>query len=102
MDEDYENIFRINAEDDWMNGAYTEDGDESLCDVCGEELRWNPESRQYECRNCGRVIERILYFAHIGANQPGSLCVYGCQENYPFCKKYCLNYEIDPNDPMLT
>jgi hypothetical protein len=85
-----------------MNGAYTEDGDEALCDVCSEALRWNPEAAYYECKSCGRVLDRALYFQLIGANPPGIDCLSQCRENYPFCKKYCLEYEIDSNDPMLT
>ena len=100
MDE-YDDIYDISAEDDWMNGAYTEDGDEAVCDRCGEALHWNLLERYYECDSCGQVMDRAVYFNHIGASPPGEACI-TCNENYPFCKKYCLEYEIDPNDPKLT
>lgn len=43
----------------------------------------------------------VLYFNYIGAEPPSSECITNCCENYPFCKKCCERFEIDPDDPML-
>lgn len=95
----YDNIF--NMGDEWVNGAYDENGDSGICDVCGQELKWNPIKQEYECPTCGQEMDRAAYFNHIGANPPGQICLTGCNENYPYCKKYCPHYEIDPDDPMM-
>ena len=101
MTDDFNDIFKFNMADEWMNGAYDEMGGSAVCDVCRSELRWNPEKQDYECPSCGQNMDRIAYFNHIGAEPPGSICLTSCNENYPFCKKYCLHYTFDPNDPMM-
>lgn len=100
MDE-YDDIYQLNMGDEWMNSAYDENGDDAVCDICGTDLKWNPEKRIYYCRGCGQEFSRVGYFNHIGANPPGPKCVTQCWENYPFCKKYCLEYDIPYDDPML-
>ena len=100
MDE-YGEFYQIDALDDWINGAYTEDGDEALCSACGEPMRYDEENFMYVCPGCGYFLNRTDYFSHIGANPPGSICISQCKENYPVCKKWCVDYDIDPDDPML-
>ena len=97
----YDDIYRIDAFDEWVNGAYDENGDTSVCDMCGGDMRWNPVMQNWYCRECEQIMDRPTYFNHIGANPPGPECITNCQENYPFCKKHCDHYKIDPNDPML-
>lgn len=101
-DEDNPNeVFQYNMGDEWLNGAYDETGDRSVCDICGQELKWNPIDQKYECPDCGQEMNRTVYFNHIGANPPGQICLTACNENYPFCKKYCPHYSFDSDDPML-
>ena len=88
--------------DEWRNGAYDENGDAALCDICAAELKWNPKTREWICPGCGQTMSRADYFNHIGANPPGLECLTNCGENYPFCKKTCERFTIDPDDPMLT
>lgn len=99
--DEYSMIYRINAKDEWLNGAYDEEGNISVCDICGSELRWNAKAHIWYCGNCGQKMDRSIYFNHIGANPPGKDCLSQCGENYPFCKKYCERYDIDPDDPLL-
>jgi len=94
-------IYRLNAYDEWANGAWDEQGESALCDLCGEEMKWNPVMVKWYCPGCEQEMDRAVYFNHIGANPPSSACLSDCEENYPFCKKYCDRFEIDPNDPML-
>ena len=99
----YENYGgRINAAEDWMNGGYDENGEEVLCDICDEGvMRWNEDAGVWVCDECGRTMTRQEYFDWIGANPPGKKCLNSCCENYPFCKKYCCEYDIPEDDPML-
>lgn len=97
----YEDIYRIDAFDEWVNGAYTESGDIAICDRCGGEMKWNPVMQNWYCRECEQIMDRPTYFNHIGANPSGTDCLTSCNENYPFCKKQCELYEIDSNDPMI-
>ena len=101
-DDEYLDIFRIDAFEDWACGAYDEDGNDAVCDLCGGSIRWNPGSGKYICRDCGQEMDRVVFMNHIGASPPGSLCLVSCRENYPLCKKSCEVYAIDPDDPMLT
>lgn len=96
----YEDIYKIDAFDEWVNGAYTENGDTAICDCCGGEMKWNPVMQHWYCKECGQEMDRPIYFNHIGANPPGILCLTNCNENYPFCKKRCEHYLIDKDDPM--
>lgn len=100
-DEEYGFVYRIDAKDEWINGAYDEEGNVAVCDICGGELAWNSSACHWYCRDCGQEMDRPTYFNHIGANPPGPICLTNCGENYPFCKKYCEQYDIDPEDPML-
>lgn len=95
-------IYRLDMMDEWINAAYDENGDAAICDICAAEMRWNSEERFWYCPECGRTMNRESYFDHIGAQPPGSGCLADCRENYPFCKKTCDRYPIDPGDPMLT
>lgn len=88
--------------DEWENAAYDEEGNEAVCDICTEPLRWGPVMGRWTCPGCGREMSRANYFNHIGAEPPGEDCLTACQENYPFCKKICERYSIPHDDPMLT
>lgn len=99
--DEYGEIYKLNMNDEWMNAAYDEDGDSVVCDLCGAEMRWSDSKHMWVCPDCEREMDRCSYFDYIGANPPGSICLTNCQENYPFCKKYCENYDISPDDPML-
>jgi hypothetical protein len=46
-------------------------------------------------------MDRDRYFQYIMAGPPGPECLFECNENYPFCKKHCELFKIDPDDPML-
>lgn len=97
---DKETFCRLSAFDEWVNGAWDEKGEQTLCDRCGEEMKWNPVMAFWYCTGCGQAMDRKTYFNHIGAIPPGEDCLFSCEENYPFCKKICERYDIDPNDPM--
>jgi hypothetical protein len=89
---EYGTFYKIDARDEWICGAYDEDGDQVYCDACGDELKWNPESRTWQCKGCGNTKSRIQFFDFIGANPPGKKCLSQCMENYPFCKDGCPIY----------
>lgn len=97
---DKETFCRLSAFDEWVNGAWDEKGEQALCDRCGEEMKWNPVMAFWYCTGCGQAMDRKTYFNHIGAIPPGEDRLFSCEENYPFCKKICERYDIDPNDPM--
>ena len=99
--DEYEKIYRLDMKDEWANSAYDENGESVLCDICSSEMKWNPKDRLWYCPECGRQMSRAVYFDYIGADPPGADCLTNCRENYPFCKKHCERYPIDPNDPML-
>lgn len=92
---------RLDMMDEWLNGAYDEDGDAALCDICGSELKWNPIEENWYCPDCGQTMDRPAYLNHIGAEPPGDVCLTECWENYPLCKQCCTRYSIPPDDPML-
>lgn len=100
--DEYNEIYKLDMKDEWMNAAYDENGDSVCCDICGEEMRWHPDDGVWRCRECGQEMTRAVYFDYIGAAPPGSECLTSCRENYPFCKKYCERYFIDPGDPIIT
>lgn len=100
-DEQPEPWVRLNMDDEWRNGAYDEEGNDAVCDICANELKWNPQSARWCCSSCGQEIGRADYFNHIGANPPGEACVTDCDRNYPFCKKTCERFVISPDDPMI-
>jgi len=87
---------------EWQNSAYDEDGNVVDCDgySCSGELKWDPAKAIWFCPECWKEFDRNDYFFYIGAQPPGSYCM-SCSENYPFCKKTCIHYDIDPNDPMM-
>lgn len=97
----YEDVHRINAFDEWVNGAYTESGDIAICDLCGSDMKWNPVMAEWYCTGCEQTMDRKTWFNHIGANPPDPRCMNSCDENYPFCKKYCEHLTIDAGDQML-
>lgn len=102
MIEDFwEDLYRVDAADLWLNSGYDENGEAVPCDVCGDEMRFDEEEREWVCPGCGRVIRRAEWFSYIGANPPGRKCLSQCRENYPICKRWCTLYEIDPDDPMM-
>lgn len=93
MMNDYEDFYRVDASAELLQGAYDEDGDQVYCDCCGDELRWDPESRTWRCESCGNEKSRISYFGYIGADPPGAKCIAQCRENYPICKRSCPLYK---------
>ena len=100
--DDYNEIYKLDMSDEWKNAAYDEEGSVAACDICGSEMRWNPKAHEWHCPGCGQTMNRALYFNHIGAEPPGTECLTLCHENYPFCKKHCERFPIDPDDPMLS
>ena len=100
--DEYNEIYKLDMQKEWTESAYDENGDSVFCDICGEELKWNPVTGGWICRGCGQEMTRCAYFDYIGAETPGSECLTSCRENYPFCKKTCERYFFDPMDPMLT
>lgn len=100
--DEYDEIYELDVRDEWMNAAYDEEGDIAVCDICGAEMRWDQGNDEWYCPECGQIMNRAIYFNHIGAEPPGADCLTNCCENYPFCKKICDRYSIDPDDPMLT
>ena len=100
-DDEYYRLYKVDADDEWRNSAYDENGDCVVCDICSEEMKWSGSGHEWFCPGCGQKKTRIQFFNHIGAEPPGSDCLTRCNENYPFCKKYCDRYPIDPDDPML-
>ena len=99
-DEFWEDLYKVDAREEYENGAYTEDGDQVYC-VCGEEMTFVPESNWWQCRNCGNFKTRTQWFDHIDANPPGPKCLAQCRENYPVCKNWCIWYDIPDDDPIL-
>lgn len=100
--DDYDEIYKLDMLDEWRNTAWDEDGNAALCEICESELRWSEADRMWHCPGCGRTLSRAEYFNFIGAQPPDSACLTNCLENYPFCKKYCERFCVDPNDPMLA
>jgi ribosomal protein L37AE/L43A len=100
--DEYDEIYRLDMKREWTESAYDETGDSVFCDICGGEMKWQPNENLWRCADCVQEMRRAVYFDYIGAEPPGSECLTHCRENYPFCKKYCDRYLIDPRDPMLT
>ncbi len=96
------NIHEIDAFDDWANSAYDEYENAVMCERCFSEMKWEPVRKVWYCPECESEMDRSTYFAYIGAQPPGDICLSGCCENYPFCKKHCEHYLIDPDDPMAN
>ena len=100
--DEYNDLYKLDMKDEWMNSAYDEHGDAAVCDLCGTDMKWDQAQHEWYCPGCGQTMTRAYYFNHIGAEPPGSECLTNCCENYPFCKQHCTRYFIDSNDPMLT
>lgn len=94
-------IRKLDPHDEWVNGAYDEEGMQVTCSYCDGDLKFDPSAGHWYCTECGTTMGRREYFNYIGANPPGPHCMNICSTNYPFCKKYCTTYEIDPDDPLL-
>lgn len=101
MEHDYAEIYKIDAEAEWLLGAYDEMGDQVYCDACHDELRWDPRSRTWRCKQCGNEKSRVAFFNYIGADPPGAKCISQCQENYPLCKRTCGWYKIKTSGPIV-
>lgn len=99
MEHEFEEFYRVDAGDDWINGAYDESGDQVICDACGDDLKFDPESRTWRCVFCGNEKGRVAYFGYIGATPPGGKC-FTCMENYPFCTGTCPWYEPADDNPF--
>lgn len=88
-----QSIFQpVDASDLWANSGYDEDGNSAYCDRCGTGLRWSPTEQQWYCPDCGQTLRRDEWFNYIGADPPSAICIWGCSENYPFCRKPCTRY----------
>ena len=94
-------FFRLDANDEWVNGAYDEFGNGVNCRECRGEMKWDPLRHDWYCRECGARMDRYEYFNYIVAVPPGPACQFECETNYPFCKKTCRKYRIPKDDPML-
>ncbi len=79
----------MNMMDEWINGAYDEQGDQVYCSWCGGEMKWNPDKKIWFCRECETEMERSEYFNYIGAEPKDGYCESMCRENYPFCRQWC-------------
>lgn len=100
--DEYDEIYKLDMHTEWSCSAYDEEGETVCCDICGSELKWTEKDRLWRCPECGREFARKEYFEYIGAEPPGFECLASCKENYPFCKKLCELYSINPYDPMLS
>lgn len=87
---------------EWKYSAYDEDGNSVNCDICDGELKFNKRKCIWCCSDCGREMNRDLYFQYIGAEPSGEKCLKQCKTNYPFCKKKCKYYSIDISDPIIN
>lgn len=99
-DDNWMEIWKIDAHDEWVNGAYDEEGNGITCSRCDMDYGWDPKKHDYYCRGCGERMSREEFFAFIGAQPPGPDCMSVCRTNYPFCKRDCIRHDIDPDDPM--
>lgn len=93
-------IQEVDIHDELVNSAYDESGNAVPCRMCTGEMKWSPSKRVWYCPECDYEFDREDFFCYIGANPPGPKCI-TCLENYPYCKKYCAFYDIDPDDPIL-
>jgi len=100
-DDFFEDVYVVDAYSDFVNGAYDEQGEQVICDVCGSDMRWDPECRSWKCTECWNEKNRVQWFSYLCANPPGPKCISQCMENYPFCKRICRWYKIPKDDPML-
>lgn len=98
--DEYAEFYILDSWDEWANTGYDENGEAAVCDICGGEIQWNGEENLWQCRECGRIFDRAVWFNHIGADPPSSECITNCRENYPFCKKHCGRFIFRPDDPM--
>lgn len=99
---EYDEIYKIDMCSEWMNSAYDENGNTVICDLCGEDMRWNPAKHNWFCSGCDQEMNRATYFNYIGADFPNCECLVNCNENYPICKRSCDRISTNPDDPMLT
>ena len=60
-------LHELDMEDEWMNGAYDEMGEQAICSECLDysELKW--KSPVWVCPICGQELDRLAYFNYIGA-----------------------------------
>lgn len=100
-EEFWDDLYRVDAAEAWLNGGYDEQGNSVPCDSCGEEMKFDEEMRNWVCTGCGRMMSRAHWFNYIGATPPGGRCLVSCGENYPMCKRWCTVYEIPLDDPMM-
>jgi hypothetical protein len=87
--DEYIKLYRIDAADEYFNGAFDEDGNAVECRRCGAEPLWR--NGRLTCKNCGEVMSRSEFFEYIGAEPPGADCS-TCTEVYPQCKETCDKY----------
>lgn len=100
-DDEYEDVYDVDAKESYTNGGYTENGDGVYC-TCGGEMEFVEEMNCWKCQDCGTVVNRAQWFNDIGAHLvPGKKCLTKCRENYPVCKNWCMLYKIPDDDPIL-
>ena len=97
--DNYSEIYKICPRDNWINEAFDESGCNVCCDICGANLLHDPIKDIYFCQNCNTELYRLEFFDRIGAKPPGKHCAIDCRENYPLCRKWCLEYSIKSNAP---
>lgn len=94
-----DDIFDLDDDfNDWIDGCYDEDGMGVTCDWCSSDIVWH--HGKYICRGCGKEFERAEYFNYIGAEPPDAKCIF-CDNNYPVCKRWCDQVEINPSDSFF-
>jgi hypothetical protein len=97
----YGEVYKVDAREAYVNGGFTEEGDQVYC-VCGGEMGFNENENSWQCKDCGILMPRIKWFNEIDAHLvPGPKCLTQCGENYPLCKNWCLLYDIPDDDPIL-
>ena len=100
-EEDYGEVWEIDATDAYYNGGYDEYGNQINCNYCGGEIVFDPGKRVWRCKECYSEKTRAQWFDYIDADPPGKKCLRQCRENYPLCKNWCRVYKIPDDDPIL-
>lgn len=80
---------------DDYDDCYDEDGMGVTCERCDSDIIWYEGN--YICRGCGEEYSRPVFFNYIGAEPPDPKCI-TCKNNYPVCKSWCEQVEINPSD----
>ena len=78
-DEFWEELYKVDAADAWINAGYDEQGEAVPCDACGDEMQFDDEDRVWVCPGCGRRMSRVQWFNYICASPPGVKCLTLCR-----------------------